>query len=375
MIKDLEECLNKAVDWLENSGIVYPSGGARSIYNPIKKSFFNFEGGKTCLLSTAGCTQAFLKIGRLDLAQKSADHILECQLRSSNWLNGAILAGKLSHKIYPSYMGVAIKSLLKVYEAFGEEKYLRGAKNAAFWIIRNMQNSDGSINWIAYLNPKPVLKRINNILSTWQAFNVWGFRRLTELTYDETYINAAVKLTNWLSDQQLPDGSFYQHKYSFTSRIFKRALRGDLKEAFFGCRRRHATSQSLALETFSMQKNYDRAKKVFSWLKNKLSPNGLLYQYYFDNNRHSKEEDVMPTAKFGMVLMNDDFGNCKTLVDKIKKGILYAQIKCKDKERGGGMRGLPGDSIEGENVYCWDTAWAVLFLYKLIKESKSHLNA
>jgi hypothetical protein len=76
----------------------------------------------------------------------------------------------------------------------------------------------------------------------------------------------------------------------------------------------------------------------------------------------------MPTAEFGIIALENNFFGKEKLIDEITKGILYAQVASHDKNADGGIRGLPGCPIEGENIYCWDTIYSLLFMNKLINQ-------
>ena len=81
---------------------------------------------------------------------------------------------------------------------------------------------------------------------------------------------------------------------------------------------------------------------------------------------HSVEEDVMPTASLALrwlerpSLVPD--GRSEELLAGVASGILYAQIRDGGKSTEGGVRGLPLHPAFGNDIYTWDTVYAVLYL-------------
>ena len=109
------------------------------------------------------------------------------------------------------------------------------------------------------------------------------------------------------------------------------------------------------------------ARHSLQWLIQRLSPNGLVYQFYFTDGTHSVEEDVMPTAQLGLVLLDyPELGPTQELLTRIASDLLYAQIHSGDPNADGALRGLPLHPIRGDDAYCWDTVYTILFLQKLL---------
>ena len=109
------------------------------------------------------------------------------------------------------------------------------------------------------------------------------------------------------------------------------------------------------------------ARRTAKWLSERLSPNGLLYEQYSEDGTHGLVEDVMPTAHFGLLLLDHpQLTENDNLVERIAGGILYAQIESADSGAHGAMRGLPLDPKLGGDAYAWDTAFAIRFLFRYL---------
>jgi hypothetical protein len=142
----------------------------------------------------------------------------------------------------------------------------------------------------------------------------------------------------------------------FQRTVLSRAMLGlldwKLSEAIRGCERSHPAATSHSIKALMLVGRTHEAGLAAETLTRGLSTHGLLYQYYFPDQRHSVEEDVMPTAHFGLLAL---------------------EYLCADPERDpdadGGMKGLPLHRDLGENAYCWDTAHGLRFLQKLLDDA------
>lgn len=354
-----------ALMWLRDSGIERVKGGFASIYKPKTDEYVSWGKGATCLLSTAGALEAFLIDNDIPKSQDIANHILSLQIKGG-FFEGAMLDGLGSRGISTYYLSKACFALLKFYEKTNEKIYLGAAKKGIYWIINNARAPEGFIrSYFDIDGSRNSLKEaFYRLPSSWQAIFINSFLKLHDFTKDDILKKASGILAGRLLKMQDKSGKIFLYEDSFKKKFF------DLLLFMSGKRSRinlaHAASQAYLLEAFlsmGMEKN---AELLYKWSKNNLSANGLFYQFYYTKNRHSKEEDVMPTAMLGeAVLGSKMLGEAKGLLCKISRGLIYSQINCGDTKLNGAMRGLPLDEGEHDNPYTWDTTRSIIFLKKM----------
>jgi hypothetical protein len=93
------------------------------------------------------------------------------------------------------------------------------------------------------------------------------------------------------------------------------------------------------------------------------APGGVVETPY---GSHSVEEDVMPTASLGLHwLARPDLvadGSAERMLSWIASGIAYSQVRGGGAKLDGGVRGLPLHPTANDDIYTWDTVYAVLYL-------------
>lgn len=363
----IEKGKDNAINWLLHSGIDRGLEGCRSVYVPRDNRYYSWSGGDSCLLCTAGCVLVYLKYGFLERAIDSAFHI-ERLIIDGGKLKGAIRAGKNSSEIYSYYMSFCALAFSRLFKKTKEQKYLEYARQTAIWLIENMQDKDGKIICVKKAGRMSFRQILRSRFHTWEAVLVPILYELNEISPDFLFTKASGNLVAWLKKIMLFDGSFYCYSLPFSLRVLDYLYRGNPEVLLKGCSLRHPLSQSVPLEAFLLVKDIELAQKTFFWLKERLSENGLFYQFYFNNRQHSAEEDVMPTAYFGIILnRNKELFDSDAIIDKITRGISYAQVNdSPDIKSRGGFRGLPGHAQEGNNLYAWDTQYSLLFFHDLL---------
>lgn len=362
----IKRCKENALSWLLYSGIDQREEGCRSVYVPGDERYYSWTRGDSCLLCTAGCVLVYLEYGFLDRAVESASHIERLIIRNGRW-QGAICSGKNSSIIQSYYVTFSILAFLRLFKETRDRRYLDLARRLAIWLIKNMQKKDGSIVSIREIE-KPSLRQIlKRRFHTWEAVLIPILYEVDKVSPHPLFMQASRNLVGWLKKRMFSDGSFYTYTSPFALRIFHYLYKGNREELLKGCAIRHPLSQSAPLQAFLLTKDIIPAKKIFSWMKERLSPNGLFYQFYFSDGSHSIEEDVMPTAHFGIILnQNRTLFDGHTLIEKIAKGVLRSQVTDNPNLKlQGGIRGVPGHPVEGNNLYAWDTLYALLFLHDL----------
>jgi hypothetical protein len=364
----LRSAYDAAVGWLVNSHIRTPSGGYRSIYKPGTHEYVNWYNNETCLVSTAGAVLALDASGHDDLALESATYICGLAIDHDQALQGAIVSGKGGRSIFANWIASAIVALLRAYERSGQERFLAVAASAGRFVINRMQNADGSIN--QELSPAGSSALHLQPRQIWLANCVEAWLALHAATGDNAFKVASDRFLSWLLDQQKPDGSFPMFQRTVLSRAMLGLLDWKLSEAIRGCERSHPAATSHSIKALMLVGRTHEARLAAETLTRGLSTHGLLYQYYFPDQRHSVEEDVMPTAHFGLLALEyPGLDVSRAAVKKIAEGMAYAQIQSSDPDADGGMKGLPLHRDLGENAYCWDTAHGLRFLQKLLDDA------
>jgi hypothetical protein len=365
---DLRSAYEAAVGWLVNSHIRTPGGGYRSIYKPGTHEYVNWYNNETCLLSTAGAVLALDVSGHEDLALESATYICGLAFDHDQALQGAIASGKGGRSIFANWIGSAIVALLRAYERSGQERFLTVAASAGRFVINRMQNADGSINQeLSSAGSSALHRGFLQPRQIWLANCVEAWLALYAATGDKAFKVASDRFVSWLLDQQNPDGSFPKFQRTVLSRAMLALLEWKLSEAIRGCEYSHPAATSQSIKALMLVGRTREARLAAGTLTRGLSTHGLLYQYYFPDHGHSVEEDVMPTAHFGLVALEYPvLGINMAVVRKIAEGVVYAQIQSSDPDADGGMRGLPLHRDLGEHAYCWDTAHGLRLLQKLL---------
>ena len=366
---DLRSTYEKAVYWLINSQIRTRDGAYRSVYKPKTKEYENWSGNRTCLLSTSGAALVLDSLGYEDLALHSTEHICRLAISSDDKFGGGLLSGRESRFVFANWMSTAILALLQTYQRSRADKFRQSAVEAGKFICERLQNADGSINPHIYLPARTNnLRRLARPRPIWLANSVEAFLKLYEVTGDQSFKSSADRFINWLVGQQRPDGSFPMYQHSLMSRLAAGLLQRNLREMTFGCNRGHPAGHTQSINALMLMGRIHEARRSLRWLIQHLSPNGLLYQFYFTDGTHSVEEDVMPTAHLGLILLDyPELEAAQELLTRIASGLLYAQIHSGDRNADGAVRGLPLHPIRGEDAYCWDTIYTILFLQRLLR--------
>ncbi|GAX86851.1 conserved hypothetical protein [Lebetimonas natsushimae] len=106
-------------------------------------------------------------------------------------------------KSYIETTGYIIPSMWNLGEKLNEKKYINSAKKAGEWLLK-IQNSDGSFSEID--------KNLPFVFDTGQC--LIGLNFLYEKTKEEKYLKAAKKASYWLESVQENDGSWVKFAYN-----------------------------------------------------------------------------------------------------------------------------------------------------------------
>lgn len=362
-----ELSLLRALGWLREGPLRLPNGGYQSVYDPASGQCHSWGGGRTCLLTTAGSVLVFLTTGEHDRACESAEHLLSLSIRTPGRFAGAMQAGEGSRYVYPYYTGFAIRALLAAHRATGHQRYGDEALRAARWILAHAVQPDGSIGEMCVVGRPTLRERFLDTSPVWQAIFVAVFDQLETLTQDATFRRARQRLIAWLERRQRPDGSFPVCTRPWLHRLARTLYTRRMEMLTADEAVTHPTANVAAFEALMVTGQTDRAQRVCAWMNQHLSSHDLFYQYYA-GAEHSGEEDIMPTAFWGLTLLAHpacgDFVPVGDICERIAQGLRYAQATSADAAIDGGVRGLPQHPTEGHKLYCWDTQYSVLFWHQ-----------
>jgi hypothetical protein len=283
----------------------------------------------------------------------------------------------------------ALRAFLAVHEVTGDSRWLEGARIAGLWALRSLQRPDGSFrSGAAFTSYGRLRRRILDVSPLGAAAYVRTLRVLTRLTGESSFDDAARRLFEWLRRQEDGDGGFPMYRYRMLTRPISSFFHGGAIELRRGCLRYHPSPNAWMIEAFLTEGDEEGARRVSGWFLPRLSPNGLLHQFYFAERvgpaargrgvlttggiveapygARSVEEDVMPTASLALQWLSRPSilpaGSPEGLLAKITSGILSAQVRDADPRIDGGVRGLPLHPAFGEDLYAWDTAYAAIYL-------------
>lgn len=96
-------------------------------------------------------------------------------------------------KVLTSLNALAIKGLCDAYAAFGDERFLEGARDAANLIVKRQLRNDGGLNRNFIENESS----INGFLDDY-SYTIEAFIRLYEVTLDEQWLNHSLKLMTYV---------------------------------------------------------------------------------------------------------------------------------------------------------------------------------
>lgn len=357
-----------ALDWLLHSGVRAPDGSYSSIYATRERAYRNFYPMDSCMLSTAGAVVVLGRAGQREPALASAERVCELVIPDGP-LAGAILAGRNSPHVLANWILFAVYALIEARELGGGDRMLTVATRAADFVIDAMQEPDGSIHQeFRHGSRGNALRRWLLPPHTWQVNCVEAFLRLTQVTGVRRYREAAVRHLGWVAGLQREAGYFPMYRHRPLTAAVAALRQRSAAELLRGCRVTHPACNTHAMKALALLGRVEPARRVAHWLAGQLGPHGLLYQFYYDDGSHCPEEDVMPTAHFGLVAADHpELGVEPEILERIDAGVAYAQIYSDDPDANGAMRGLPLHPESGEDAYTWDTLWSVSYLRRRLE--------
>ncbi|MCK4444392.1 MAG: hypothetical protein KAW09_07600 [Thermoplasmata archaeon] len=365
------------------SDIRTDDGGYKSEYDFVSKCYSSWGSGDDCSLSTAGAVLVLLRFGvHTRLAVESGENLINLIIDKSNSsLEGAMPAGQNSDIVNSYYQAISIQAFCELYRKLGEDRYIRAAVRCGVFALKNLQTSSGYLqSHLLITNNIRNKIRYGRMLcvetQTWLAEYVRTFHELYNITKAERWIKASDLLAKWLSAIQNPDGSFYKSRLSTLGRLLHAGRNLNLTTLINGWEKKiHPTGIASSLEAFVLSDRTNEARRTHEWLRENLSPYGLFLENY-QKNGNSSVLDVMPSAKYGIILLKHmrHLPESEELVRRIAKGIVREQVLSEDENANGGIVGLPEDPKKGRSALGWDTEYGALFLAEILfpRQEESH---
>lgn len=188
-----ETHLKSAIDWLDRAQKVNNSRGVPATYSVGPGWGISYPETTGYIISTF---ITYSKLNKnnyyIDLAKKFGDWEIEIQTTAGGVLSSSGNLGVL--RIFNT--GQVILGWINLYEETREEKYLNAAMKAGDWLV-NEQEFDGQ--WI---------KNTFCGSRTYHARVDWSLLRLSKVSGDNKYTNAAIKNLTWVLKQQKDNGFF-----------------------------------------------------------------------------------------------------------------------------------------------------------------------
>lgn len=178
---------------------------------------------------------------------------------------------RLDNKIITAWNALAIRGYIEAYNAFGDKKFLQEAVKTAEYLKRECIKNDNSLMRIPASN-------INGFLDDY-AQTIDAFIKLYEATFDQTYLNTALKLTEYVNahfDDQVT--KFYFYTSDNSSSLAARKI--DTDDNVIASSNSVFANCLMKLSEYYGKPEYEtRAKQMISAIKDKMET----YPQYFCN--------------------------------------------------------------------------------------------
>lgn len=184
---------------------------------------------------------------------------------------------RLDDKILTSWNGLALKGLTDAYRFLEDEHFLELALKNANFIERNVMEPNGKL----YHNHKNGKSSITGFLEDYAAV-IDGFLGLYEVTFNETWLNHSLKLTNYVISNFSDDstGLFY-----FTSNEQEQLIRKTLEVAdnVIPSSNSIMAHNLLKLSNYFPEENFDsRLGKIMDTMKYTITKNPQSHANWLD---------------------------------------------------------------------------------------------
>ncbi len=180
--------LRKAIDWLLNAKNTTQNGGISLGYSLISGWFSSYPETSGYIVPTL---LDYYEISKYKFCLKSSRDIAEW-LCGIQFRNGGFPKGFLNFEQNPSIFntGQIIFGLLKAYNKFEINNFLKSAIKAGEFLINNQEKNGSWIKYTYFNNPH-----------TYNVRTAWALLELYSLSDNKDFLNAALKNLNWALHQ------------------------------------------------------------------------------------------------------------------------------------------------------------------------------
>ena len=236
-------------------------------YNVSKSG--NWEHGKNILFKK-GSDEKFAD--RKQLALSTLRMTLEKGKQSLLSARSKRVRPGLDDKILTSWNGLMLKGYIDAYRTFDDEKYLKIALKNANFILTKTYNKEGGIN----RNFKNGKSTINGFLDDY-AFVISSFIDLYQATFDEKWLNEALKLTEFsIAHFYDPESGAFFYTDVDHSNLISRKM--EISDNVIPSSNSEMTKNLLFLGHYYYNQSYlSKAKKMLANVKSDIQKNLYFY--------------------------------------------------------------------------------------------------
>ena len=226
---------------------------------------------------------------------------------------------RLDDKILTSWNGLALKGLTDAYRFLGNKEYLEMAQQNAHFILNNLVDKEGGL----YHNHKNGKSTISGFLEDYAAI-IDGFISLYEVSYNETWLNHSLKLTNYVIDNfsDTSTGLFF-----FTSNKGESLIRKTLEVAdnVIPSSNSIMAHNLLKLSKYFPEESFEiRLNQIMNTMRKSITENPQNHANWLHLSL------LMDQDYYEMVVIGENFEPiCKTLMKNYLPNVIFAASNSK----------------------------------------------
>ena len=345
--------LDLASGWILNSSIQSEKGGFYAWYDSDKGEYpylySEISGyGITALLFLSKLFGADELIGR---ARMSADWLIRTSLHPSGGVRTRLYKNDetadetysfSAENIFSFDTGMVLNGMINLHGVTSEKRFLETAGILAEFLIKNMQNRDGSLSAVYNAKKKTKIVLKDNKWSSqsgpFHAKVSMGLADLFEITGNTRYKNAAIKICEYALTRQNESGRFITDNESGTTNLHPHCYA--------------AEGLLYAGRCFDIPDFIKSSGKAAEWIFSHISPRGIneLYDPHTNAFNDLRRSDVLAQALRLGLLHSFDQG-----IEDLRAVLLEHQDNSDDKRRRGGFY----YSLDRQDINSWCTMFAV----------------
>jgi len=345
-------------DWMTSSGIQSADGGVHAWYDMTtnKHSYLYSEITGYAITSFLYLYKLYNRDEYIKRAENAAEWIIKNALSDCGGVKTRYFTDEDTVDEHTSFSGgnifsfdtaMVLYGFANLYKITGEQRYLDYAKKTADFLIDTMQQTNGS--FVAIYNEKKGIvpnstKKWSTQSGSFHTKNALGLVVMYEITHDEKYKEASLKICDFALSKQEENGRFITDTASLCTHLHPHCY----------------TIEGLSFvgATFGIEKYIKAAEKATYWALSRTDESGINEVYYPGTDSFSdfQRSDVLAQVlRMGLLFVKD------ASVDHLAEVLLsYRSDQDKDGEKDGFFY---GKSHEHVNFWCTMFAFQALALY------------